>query len=166
MGVESIPEQKTHLKKKYITKRIFTATHENNARSRGGGRAASAHLGFGLAFFFFLNLLKLVCVCVCMCIFIFFLSMINEDFTVVCPMFTLEDINRLELNYLCLLEYHLTVSGQLYAKYYFKLHDVFQSFVESSKQDDPVFTLKALTETEGALLTVITKQKLLCSDFW
>lgn len=41
------------------------------------------------------------------------LSMINEDFTVVCPMFSLADINRLEINFLQILKYHLTVSGMM-----------------------------------------------------
>lgn len=78
------------------------------------------------------------------------LSMINKDFTIVCPMFTLEEINTLEIRYLELLQYHLTVSGRLYAEYYFKLRDVFNLYMGNNGANP--FPLKPLSKRESIQL--------------
>ena len=45
----------------------------------------------------------------------------NSDFSSICPMFTLRNINRMELAYLKLLEYNTIISSSRYAQYYFSL---------------------------------------------
>jgi len=45
----------------------------------------------------------------------------NSDFSSICPMFTLRNINRMELAYLKLLEYNTIISSSQYATYYFSL---------------------------------------------
>jgi len=45
----------------------------------------------------------------------------NSDFSSICPMFNLRNINRMELAYLKLLEYNTIISSSQYAQYYFSL---------------------------------------------
>jgi len=52
------------------------------------------------------------------------LSMINRDFGVVCPLFTLEQINKLEIELLHYLDWNVLVSNAEYAKFYFILREV------------------------------------------
>ena len=45
----------------------------------------------------------------------------NSDFSSICPMFTVRNINRMERSYLQLLQYNTIVSASQYAQYYFSL---------------------------------------------
>jgi hypothetical protein len=90
------------------------------------------------------------------------LSMINEDFTVVCPMFTLRDINRLELSYLKHLEFHLTVAGGLYAEYYFKLREVFDQYAADSEELASSFPVHPLTKEESVKLQLASQDSETC----
>ena len=49
------------------------------------------------------------------------LSMWNADFSKICPPFTLQRVNELELTYLNAVQYNVRVSASSYAKYYFHL---------------------------------------------
>lgn len=61
----------------------------------------------------------------------------NSDFSTICPMFKTQNINRLERQYLNLLEYNTIISSQLYAQYYFALRQQNQQAKQSSsKQKD------------------------------
>jgi len=48
-------------------------------------------------------------------------SLHNADFSLFCPMFTLKEINHLEIKFLELLEHDVSISASLYASYYFQL---------------------------------------------
>ena len=45
----------------------------------------------------------------------------NSDFSTICPMFNLQNINRMERAILQLLQYNTIVSSSMYASYYFAL---------------------------------------------
>ena len=45
----------------------------------------------------------------------------NSDFSSICPMFTVRNINRMERAYLTLLQYNTIISASQYAQYYFSL---------------------------------------------
>lgn len=49
------------------------------------------------------------------------LSMWNSDFSKICPPFTLQRVNQLELAYLNAVQYRVRVAASSYAKYYFHL---------------------------------------------
>jgi len=46
-------------------------------------------------------------------------SLHNVDFSTFCPMFTLKEINHLEMKFLELIDYDVSISSSLYASYYF-----------------------------------------------
>jgi len=68
----------------------------------------------------------------------------NADFAFIYPFFITEEINRLEIKYLELIQYNVTVKSTLYAKYYFELRALFRS------EDE--FPVKALNVDEAAKL--------------
>ena len=51
----------------------------------------------------------------------------NADFTILYPVLTLAQVNDLELKFLLLLRYKLTVTPSLYARYYFELRTICES---------------------------------------
>ena len=53
-------------------------------------------------------------------------SLHNVDFSTFCPMFTLKEINHLELKFLELIDYDVSISSSLYASYYFQLRTLCQ----------------------------------------
>lgn len=52
------------------------------------------------------------------------LSMINRDFSVVCPLFTVQRVNALELAVLDILQFNICVNGSEYADAYFHLQSL------------------------------------------
>ena len=48
-------------------------------------------------------------------------SLLNVDFSLICSAYSLKDINQLEKEFLELLQYNVSISGSLYASYYFEL---------------------------------------------
>ena len=56
------------------------------------------------------------------------LSMWNADFSKICPSFTLQRVNELELAYLTAVEYNVRVAASSYAKYYFHLRTMGSAF--------------------------------------
>lgn len=50
----------------------------------------------------------------------------NADFSILYPVLNVKQINFLELRFLLLLEYKLTVSASLYARYYFELRTIYE----------------------------------------
>jgi len=65
------------------------------------------------------------------------LSMLNADFSLICPSFTLKRINALEVCLLEAIKYEVRVSTSEYAKYYFKLRSV-RATLEVKGDDSPV----------------------------
>jgi len=53
-------------------------------------------------------------------------SLHNVDFSTFCPMFTLKEINHLEMKFLELIDYDVSISSSLYASYYFQLRTLCQ----------------------------------------
>lgn len=54
----------------------------------------------------------------------FYLS--NADFGFIYPFFPTEEVNRLEMKFLELIQYNVTVKANLYAKYYFEMRALFK----------------------------------------
>jgi len=79
------------------------------------------------------------------------LSMINEDFTVVMPWFSLKQINQLELAYLEALDFTVTVSGSEYAKTYFALRESYEKHAKEHGLQSQ-FTLHALDIDQASAL--------------
>ena len=50
----------------------------------------------------------------------------NENFAFIYPFFTNEEINKLEIKFLEMIQYEVTVKSSLYAKYYFELRALFE----------------------------------------
>lgn len=50
--------------------------------------------------------------------------MINDDFAFICSLFSLDQINQLEIRFLDCLQYDLNISRQQYTEYYFRVRDV------------------------------------------
>lgn len=67
------------------------------------------------------------------------MSLLNVDFTVICSTYSLKDINILEMKFLELIEYDVSVKASVYAFYYFELRTLCE------KADRP-FSLKPLSE--------------------
>ena len=57
------------------------------------------------------------------------MSMWNGDFSKICPIFTLQRLNALEMAYLETVEYNVRVPASSYAKYYFHLRSLSSSLV-------------------------------------
>ena len=55
----------------------------------------------------------------------------NSDFSSICPMFTVRNINRMERSILQLLEYNTIISASQYAQYYFSLRHEVRQHAES-----------------------------------
>eukprot|EP00455_Lapot_gusevi_P052226 TRINITY_DN792_c0_g2_i5.p1 TRINITY_DN792_c0_g2~~TRINITY_DN792_c0_g2_i5.p1 ORF type:complete len:138 (+),score=31.71 TRINITY_DN792_c0_g2_i5:88-501(+) len=60
-------------------------------------------------------------------------SLVNAHFSIICPLFTTSRLNQFERCFLELLDYDVSVSSRLYAKYYFELRtlceeQVFRAF--------------------------------------
>lgn len=60
----------------------------------------------------------------------------NADFAFIYPFFTNPEINKLEIKFLELIQYNVTVKSGLYVKYYFELRGL-------NKSDFPLVTLDA-----------------------
>ena len=50
----------------------------------------------------------------------------NSDFAFIYPFFVTEEINKLEMKFLELLQYNVVVKSALYAKYYFEMRGLFE----------------------------------------
>lgn len=59
-------------------------------------------------------------------------SLVNAQFTLICPMFTVAKLNQLEQRFLEYIDYDVSVSSHLYAKYYFELRTLCE---EQSQRD-------------------------------
>jgi hypothetical protein len=68
-------------------------------------------------------------------------SLLNVDFSVICSAYSLKDINRLEKQFLELVQYNVSISASLYASYYFEL----RTLCEKQERD---WALKPLTEEQ------------------
>lgn len=68
-------------------------------------------------------------------------SLLNVDFSVICSAYSLKDINRLEKQFLELVQYNVSISASLYASYYFEL----RTLCEKQERD---WSLKPLTEEQ------------------
>lgn len=75
------------------------------------------------------------------------LSMVNRDFSVVCPMFSNRDVNEVEVAVLTILDYNVAVNGEQYALYYFRLHDEL-SQVEGSALPQKLLDIKDAARLE------------------
>lgn len=67
-------------------------------------------------------------------------------------MFDLKAINKIERRFLELLQYNVTVSTGLYAKYYFELRSL-------AEENNIKVTMKALTAEQGRALEVVSREK-------
>lgn len=65
----------------------------------------------------------------------------NSDFAFIYPFFVTEEINRLEMKFLELLQYNVVVKSALYAKYYFEMRGLF-------KQNETEFPLQPMDQKE------------------
>ena len=73
-------------------------------------------------------------------------SLLNVDFSLICSAYSLKDINKLEKQFLELVQYNVSISASLYASYYFELRTLCE------KAERP-FNLKPLSkEQENALV--------------
>ena len=86
-------------------------------------------------------------------------SLLTVDFSAICEaysdgpcLWTVKDINVLELKFLELVEYNLSITSSLYASYYFELRTLCQ-------KADRDFALKPLTESELKKLESTSVQK-------
>lgn len=79
-------------------------------------------------------------------------SLLNCDFSLICSAYTLKDINVIELKFLELIEYNVSITASLYASYYFEL----RTLCEKSQRD---FTLKPLDEAARKKLESTSLQK-------
>jgi hypothetical protein len=77
----------------------------------------------------------------------------NSDFALFCPMFTLKEINFLEKKFLGLIDYDVSITGSLYASYYFQLRTLCQR-VDREFSVKPIDTeTAARLEARGAMHT-------------
>ena len=76
----------------------------------------------------------------------------NADFAFIYPFFDTDDINVLEIKFLEILNYDVTVKQKLYAQYYFEMRSLF-------KIDETEFPLRVLTRAEYLKLELNTKHK-------
>jgi hypothetical protein len=76
----------------------------------------------------------------------------NSDFAFIYPFFESEELNRLELKFLELIQYNLTVQTKLYAKYYFELRSLYK---DHHKRE---FVLKPLTNREIDNMEIMAKE--------
>jgi len=72
-------------------------------------------------------------------------SLHNVDFSTFCPMFTLKEINHLEMKFLELIDYDVSISSSLYASYYFQLRTLCQ-------RESRSFSLKPMDVESAAKL--------------
>jgi len=70
-------------------------------------------------------------------------SLQNSHFSLICPMFTTQEINKLEKKFLELLDFDVGVSSRLYARYYFELR------VMAEDANVASFTLKPLNSRDA-----------------
>lgn len=77
-------------------------------------------------------------------------SLINAQFAMICPMFSLDKLNLLEQVYLRALQFDISVSPHLYAKYYFELRtlsaDHSHDFEVDEKKTDFAQTKKQVAQ--------------------
>ena len=66
-------------------------------------------------------------------------SLLNVDFSTICPAYSVKDINNLEKQFLEMIQYNVSISASLYASYYFELRTLCEKAERS-------FTLKPLSE--------------------
>ncbi len=71
----------------------------------------------------------------------------NRNFIKLCPIFTKAHVSDLEQQFLRLLNYDVSVSSRLYAKYFFELHAMCQQFHRTLK-------LQSLTVQQARQLEV------------
>jgi hypothetical protein len=71
----------------------------------------------------------------------------NSDFAFIYPFFVTEEINKLEMKFLELIQYNVTVKSALYARYYFEMRALF-------KENEKEFPLKALTKKDAEKLQI------------
>ena len=75
----------------------------------------------------------------------------NSDFSSICPMFTLRNINRMELAYLKLLEYNTIISSSQYAQYYFSLRHALREARHPPRPPTPPARPSACTSCAHAM---------------
>jgi len=68
-------------------------------------------------------------------------SLLNVDFSTICPSYSVKDINNLEKQFLELIQYNVYISSSLYASYYFEL----RTLCEKAERN---FTLKPLSDEQ------------------
>jgi hypothetical protein len=88
-----------------------------------------------------------------------FLSLLNSHFSVICPIFNVSHINKLERRFLELIDYDVAVSGKLYAKYYFEL----RTLCEAESRD---FGMVPLSGRDARRLEVSSPQNFLPLNFF
>ena len=76
----------------------------------------------------------------------------NADFSILYPVLNVKQVNFLELRFLLLLEYKLTVSSSLYARYYFELRTIYDHEWKSA-------TNSPLTASQAAVMRSRDKQE-------
>lgn len=76
----------------------------------------------------------------------------NADFSILYPVLNVKQVNFLELRFLLLLEYKLTVSSSLYARYYFELRTIYDHEWKSA-------THTPLTAAEALVMRTRDKQE-------
>ena len=74
-------------------------------------------------------------------------SLVNAQFTMICPMFTTSKLNSLEHYFLHYLDFDVSVSSRLYAKYYFELRTL-------CEEQTRLFPLQPLTAKQAKTLQV------------
>jgi hypothetical protein len=74
--------------------------------------------------------------------------LVNGQFSLICPMFTVSKLNMLEKRFLEFLDYDVNISSRLYAKYYFELRAL------SEEQSNRAFALQPLNAKEARRLEV------------
>ena len=74
----------------------------------------------------------------------------NADFAFIYPFFVTEEINKLEMKFLELIQYNVTVKSALYAKYYFELRALF-------KDNEKEFPMKPLDKKDADNLELRSK---------
>ena len=81
-------------------------------------------------------------------------SLVNGQFSLICPMFTVSKLNMLEKRFLEFLDYDVNISSRLYAKYYFELRAL------SEEQSNRAFALQPLSAKEARRLEVRSSSRL------
>ncbi len=80
--------------------------------------------------------------------------LVNGQFSLICPMFTVSKLNMLEKRFLEFLDYDVNISSRLYAKYYFELRAL------SEEQSNRAFALQPLNAKEARRLEVRTHRSI------